>query len=199
MSDEEILEQETEVDEMQEEETATNSTVDDSADSEETIESLKLKLEQAEKKATDNWDQLLRIKADMDNLRRRTQRDLENAHKFAIEKFVAELLPVMDSMELGLDAAAHDSSTIESLKEGTELTLNMLKSALQKFNIVEIHPHGEQFDPELHQAMSIQESAEMEHNTVMAVMQKGYLLNDRLVRPAMVMVSKAPAENSEES
>ncbi|MCW9055730.1 MAG: nucleotide exchange factor GrpE, partial [Gammaproteobacteria bacterium] len=171
MSDEEILEQETEVDEMQEEETATNSTVDDSADSEETIESLKLKLEQAEKKATDNWDQLLRIKADMDNLRRRTQRDLENAHKFAIEKFVAELLPVMDSMELGLDAAAHDSSTIESLKEGTELTLNMLKSALQKFNIVEIHPHGEQFDPELHQAMSIQESAEMEHNTVMAVMQ----------------------------
>ena len=199
MSDEEILEQETEVDELQEEETATDSTVDDSADSEETIESLKLKLEQAEKKATDNWDQLLRIKADMDNLRRRTQRDLENAHKFAIEKFVSELLPVMDSMELGLDAAAHESSTIESLKEGTELTLNMLKSALQKFNIVEIHPHGEQFDPELHQAMSIQESAEMEHNTVMAVMQKGYLLNDRLVRPAMVMVSKAPAENSEES
>ena len=195
MSDEEILEQETEIDEVQNEEAAAESTVD----SEETVESLTLKLEEAEKKASDNWDQLLRNKAEMDNLRRRTQRDLENAHKFAIEKFVSELLPVMDSMELGLDAAAHESSTIESLKEGTELTLNMLKTALQKFNIVEIHPHGEQFDPELHQAMSIQENAEMEHNTVMAVMQKGYLLNDRLVRPAMVMVSKAPATNSEES
>ena len=195
MSDEEILEQETAAEEVQSEEAATDSTVD----TEETVESLKLKLEAAEKKATDNWDQLLRIKAEMDNLRRRTQRDLENAHKFAIEKFVGELLPVMDSMELGLDAAAHDSSTIESLKEGTELTLNMLKTALQKFNIVEIHPHGEQFDPALHQAMSIQESAEMEHNTVMAVMQKGYLLNDRLVRPAMVMVSKTPVKDSEES
>jgi len=199
MSDEEILEQETEVDDVQGEATATDSNHDHSVDSEETIESLKQKLEITEKKASDNWDQLLRVKAEMDNLRRRTQRDLENAHKFAIEKFVSELLPVMDSMELGLDAAAHESSTIDSLKEGTELTLNMLKTALQKFNIVEIHPHGEQFDPELHQAMSIQENAEMEHNTVMAVMQKGYLLNDRLVRPAMVMVSKAPAENSEES
>ena len=199
MSDEEILEQETAAEDVQSEETATDSTVDNSVDTEETIESLKLKLEAAENKATDNWDQLLRIKAEMDNLRRRSQRDLENAHKFAIEKFVGELLPVMDSMELGLDATAHESSTIESLKEGTEMTLNMLKTALQKFNIVEIHPHGEQFDPALHQAMSIQESAEMEHNTVMAVMQKGYLLNDRLVRPAMVMVSKTPVKNSEES
>ena len=199
MSDEEILEQQTQAEEVQSEEAATDSTVDNSVDTDETVESLKLKLEAAEQKATDNWDQMLRTKAEMDNLRRRTQRDLENAHKFAIEKFVSELLPVMDSMELGLDAAAHESSTIESLKEGTELTLNMLKTALQKFNIVEIHPHGEQFDPELHQAMSIQESAEMEHNTVMAVMQKGYLLNDRLVRPAMVMVSKTPVKNSEES
>ncbi|MDH5471326.1 MAG: nucleotide exchange factor GrpE [Gammaproteobacteria bacterium] len=197
MSDEEILEQEIETGEERTEQAG--ATVDAAPESEDTIESLKEKLAESEKKALDNWDQLIRTKAEMDNLRRRTQRDLENAHKFAIEKFVNELLPVMDSMELGLDAAAHESSTIESLKEGTELTLNMLKNALDKFNIVAIHPHGEKFNPELHQAMSIQENAELEDNTVMAVMQKGYLLNDRLVRPAMVMVSKAPANNSDKS
>ena len=192
MSDEEILEQATAADEVPAEQA--ESPVDATIESDESIESLKEKLAAAEKKAADNWDQLLRTKAEMDNLRRRSQRDLESAHKFAIEKFVNELLPVMDSMELGLDAAAHESSTIESLKEGTELTLNMLKNALEKFNIVAIHPEGEKFNPELHQAMSIQENGEMEDNTVMAVMQKGYLLNDRLVRPAMVMVSKAPAK-----
>lgn len=198
MSDEEILEQEATTDEQPSED-ATVESAEAVVDTDESIESLKQKLEEAEKKASDNWDQLLRTKAEMDNLRRRTQKDLENAHKFAIEKFVSELLPVLDSMELGLDAAAHESSTIESLKEGTEMTLNMLKTAMEKFNIVEVHPHGEKFDPELHQAMSIQENAELEDNTVMAVMQKGYLLNDRLVRPAMVMVSKAPADNSEKS
>lgn len=198
MSDEEILEQEAASEETQADETV-NEASNEADAGEESIESLKQKLEAAESKASENWDQLLRTRAEMDNLRRRTQKDLENAHKFAIEKFVSELLPVLDSMEMGLDAAAHESSTIDSLREGTEMTLNMLKTALEKFNIVEVHPHGEKFNPDLHQAMSIQENAEMEDNTVMAVMQKGYLLNDRLVRPAMVMVSKAPAGNSEES
>lgn len=149
------------------------------------------RLDQAEKKATENWDQLLRTKAEMDNIRRRTQKDLENAHKYALEKFIAELLAVKDSLELGVNAAQQENVTVDSLREGSEMTLSMLASVFEKFNVVELNPEGEKFNPDHHQAMSIQPTAEMEPNTVMAVMQKGYLLNDRLVRPAMVMVSKA--------
>lgn len=191
MADEEILDQ-NDV-ETPEQQTATEAeTVEHSA------EELALKLEDAEKKAADNWEQLLRTKAEMDNLRRRTQKDLENAHKFALEKFVSELLPVLDSMALGLDAAKQENSTVESLQQGTELTMNMLKQVFEKFNVTEVDPQGEKFNPDHHQAMSMQENHELEPNTVMAVMQKGYLLNDRLVRPAMVMVSKAPATSGEE-
>lgn len=190
MSDEEILDQE-EV-----------STADQVADNESvvgtsaeaTIEELTKKLEAAEQKSADSLDQLLRTRAEMENLRRRTQKDLENAHKFALEKFVTELLTVKDSLEMGLDAAAHES-TLEKLQEGTEMTLNMLKTVFEKFNVVELHPQDEKFNPDHHQAMSMQESGEHDPNTVIAVMQKGYLLNDRLVRPAMVMVSKAQAED----
>lgn len=149
------------------------------------------RLDQAEKKATDNWDQLLRTKAEMDNIRRRTQKDLENAHKFALEKFITELLAVKDSLELGVNAAQQENVTVESLCEGSKMTLSMLSTVFEKFNVVELNPEGEKFNPEHHQAMSTQPNAEVEPNTVLAVMQKGYLLNDRLVRPAMVMVSKA--------
>ncbi len=149
------------------------------------------RLDQAEKKATENWDQLLRTKAEMDNIRRRTQKDLENAHKYALEKFIAELLAVKDSLELGVGAAQQENVTVDTLREGSEMTLNMLATVFEKFNVVELNPEGEKFNPDHHQAMSIQPTNEMEPNTVMAVMQKGYLLNDRLVRPAMVMVSKA--------
>lgn len=145
-------------------------------------------LSQAQKKAEENWELLLRTKAEMDNLRRRTQKDLENAHKFALEKFVNELIPIIDGMEMGLSV---DEATVDSMKEGMELTLNMMKSTFEKFEVVAIDPLNEKFDPELHQAMSMQPSAEHEPNTVIAVMQKGYTLNGRLVRPAMVMVSKA--------
>ena len=145
-------------------------------------------LNQAKSKAEENWDLLLRTKAEMENLRRRTQKDLENAHKFGIEKFVTELLPVMDSMELGL---AVEETSAESLKEGMTLTVNMVSQMFEKFNIKMVDPMNEKFDPELHQAMTAQPTDEVEPNTVIAVMQKGYLLNDRLVRPAMVMVSKA--------
>jgi molecular chaperone GrpE len=148
-------------------------------------------IRQAEKKAEENWELLLRARAEMENLRRRTQKDLENAHKYGMEKFVAELLPVRDSMELGL--AAEDASA-ESLREGMELTMNMLNRAFEKLGVTEIDPLHQPFNPELHQAMSMQPSADLEPNTVTAVMQKGYLLNDRLVRPAMVMVSKSPEE-----
>jgi len=148
------------------------------------------RLEQAEKKATDNWDQLLRTKAEMDNIRRRTQKDLENAHKFALEKFISEMLAVKDSLEMGVDAAGQENASVDSLREGSEMTLNMLSGVFEKFNVVELNPVGEKFNAEHHQAMSMQPSDEHEPNTVIAVMQKGYLLNDRLVRPAMVMVSK---------
>lgn len=156
---------------------------------EKNADSLEAQLEAAQARAEENWEALLRARAEMDNLRRRHQKDLENAHKFGIEKLVQELLPVIDSMDLGL--AAQDASA-ESLREGMELTMNMLKKMMDKLGIEEINPMHEKFDPERHQAMSMQESAEVEPNTVIAVMQKGYALNDRLVRPAMVMVSKRP-------
>lgn len=156
-------------------------------------DSLEAQLEQAQAKASENWDAYLRAKAEMDNLRRRNTKDLENAHKFGIEKFVTELLPVLDSMALGL--AVEDASA-ESLREGMELTMNILQKMMEKLNIEEIDPINEKFDPEKHQAMTMQPNADVEPNTVIAVMQKGYSLNERLIRPAMVMVSKAVEEEN---
>jgi len=156
-----------------------------------TEEDLTLLLEDARNKADEHWNQLLRLQAEMDNTRRRARQDVENAHKFALEKFALELLPVKDSLEMGLAAVDGDNEAVTQLKEGTELTLKMLVSALEKFGIEAIDPVGETFDPDKHQAMSMQESPDHAPNTVMAVMQKGYQLNDRLLRPAMVVVSKA--------
>ena len=151
-------------------------------------DSLEAQLEQAQAKATENWDQYLRAKAEMDNLRRRNAKDVENAHKYGIDKFVSELLPVLDSMALGL---ATEDASAESLREGMELTMNMLDKMMEKLGIEEIDPLNEKFDAEKHQAMTMQPNADVEPNTVIAVMQKGYSLNERLIRPAMVMVSKA--------
>jgi len=159
---------------------------------EETHEELHALLTDARSKADEHWDQCLRLQADIDNLRKRSERDLVNAHKFALEKIAAELLPVKDSLEMGL-AAAGENSDVAKLIEGSELTLKMLGSVLEKFSINEINPLNEKFNPDYHEAMSLQERDDVEPNTVVAVMQKGYLLNDRLVRPAMVMVSKAAA------
>ena len=152
-------------------------------------EHLQEQLALAEKKAEENWELLLRTRAEMDNLRKRTEKDLENAHKYGMEKFVNEMLPVKDSMELGLAA---EDVTVESLHEGMKLTMNMFNTTFEKLGVREIDPQNEPFDPELHQAMTMQEVNDVEPNTVIAVMQKGYLLNDRLVRPAMVIVSKKP-------
>jgi len=156
-------------------------------------------LEDARAKADEHWNQLLRVKADMENTRRRAKQDVENAHKFALEKFALELLPIKDSLEMGLTAAdgvAESSDAIAQLKEGTALTLKMLTAALEKFGIEAVDPTGDAFDPDKHQAMSMQESPDHKPNTVMAVMQKGYQLNERLLRPAMVVVSKAAAETA---
>jgi molecular chaperone GrpE len=151
-------------------------------------------LTDARSKADEHWDQCLRLQAELENLRKRGERDLANAHKFALEKFAAELLPVRDSLEMGVAAAAEESATVEHLREGSELTLKMLTSALEKFKVKEINPLNEQFNPEYHEAMSMQERADVAPNTVVTVVQKGYLLNDRLIRPAMVIVSRAAAQ-----
>jgi molecular chaperone GrpE len=150
-------------------------------------------LEDARNKVDEHWNQLLRTQAELENLRRRAERDVENAHKFGLERFAQELLPVKDSLELGLSASTSEDEAVVKLREGMELTLKMLSGAMEKFGIAEVNPVGAPFDPQQHQAMTMQESAEQPPNTVLAVMQKGYLLHDRLIRPAMVVVAKAPA------
>ena len=152
-------------------------------------------LEDARGKADEHWDQVVRLQAEMDNLRKRSGRDLANAHKFALEGFANELLPVRDSLELGLTAFDVEGAEIGTLKEGVELTLQMLSTAMNKAAIEEVNPRDERFDPDFHQAMSMQERDDVEPNTVVNVVQKGYTLNGRLIRPAMVIVSKAPAAN----
>ena len=150
-------------------------------------------LEDARAKVDEHWDLYMRTQAELENLRRRAERDVQNAHKFGLEKFVNELLPVMDSMELGMAATNAEEEAVKSLYEGMELTLKMFQSVLEKMGVSAVNPENEAFNPEFHQAMSMQETADAEPNTVLAVMQKGYVLNERLVRPAMVVVSKAPA------
>jgi len=150
-------------------------------------------LEDARGKADAHWDQCLRLQAELDNLRKRAERDVASAHKFALERFAGELLPVRDSLELGLAAFAAEGAAPEKLREGVELTLQMLGSVMSKFDIREVNPEGERFNPEFHQAMSMQERGDVDPNTVVTVVQKGYLLNERLLRPAMVIVSKAPS------
>lgn len=136
-------------------------------------------------------DVALRAQADAQNVKRRAEMDVEKARKFALESFARELLPVVDNLERALDAASGEDAQAKSIAEGVELTLKSLLNALKKFNIEPVDPQGEPFDPQLHQAMSMVEKPDAEPNTVITVMQKGYTLHDRLVRPAMVMVSKA--------
>ena len=144
----------------------------------------------ARRGARENLDRALRAQAEMENLRKRSERDLENAHKYALERFVSELLPVRDSLELGLAASTGEKADASGIAEGVELTLRMLDQAMDKFGARIIDPAGRPFDPEFHQAMTMQESDTAESGTVLTVVQKGCLLNDRLVRPAMVIVAK---------
>lgn len=138
-------------------------------------------------------DSLLRAKAEVENIRRRTEQDIEKAHKFALEKFSGELLPVIDNLERALDLADKSNSELAGLIEGVELTLKSLLDAVRKFGMEVVADIHVPFNPELHQAMTMMESDELEPNHVMMVMQKGYTLNGRLLRPAMVAVSKAKA------
>ena len=136
-------------------------------------------------------DDLLRVQAEMQNLRRRTEQDIEKAHKYGQEKLSIELLAVMDNLERAQEAASNsEDEAIKAIREGVDLTVKGFADCFKKFNIETVDPLGEPFDPQLHQAMSMQENTESEPNTVIAVMQKGYTLHGRVIRPAMVMVSK---------
>ena len=137
-------------------------------------------------------DSVMRAIADADNVRKRAEGEVDKARKFALEKFASELLPVADNLERALQVADKENEAIKPVIEGVEITLESFVSSIEKFGMKVIDPQGESFNPEQHQAMSMQENAELPANTVMAVMQKGYELNGRLLRPAMVMVSRAP-------
>ena len=136
-------------------------------------------------------DQVLRVQAEMQNVRRRAERDVENAHKYALDKFAADLLPVVDNLERALAAIDSADEGQKAVAEGLELTLKSFMEVLVRYKIEAIDPAGEPFDAELHQAVSMVPNPDLEHNTVMDVFQKGYSLNGRLVRPAMVVVSQA--------
>lgn len=153
----------------------------------ETTPSLEQLLRQAELAAQEHHDAWLRAKAETENVRKRAQAEVASAHKYAIDRFAGALLPVKDSLEAALGT---ETATVESFRTGVDLTLRQLSAVFSQFNIAEVHPLGEKFDPHKHQAMSAMES-DQAPNTVIAVMQKGYLLGDRVIRPALVSVSKA--------
>ncbi len=158
--------------------------------SHEEFEGLQRELDQALAKADEHWKLYLGAHAEMENLRKRTEREVQNAHKFALERFFGELLPVRDSLELGL-AAASDAVDIAKLREGVELTLRQLTTAMEKFGAREVNPLGAKFDPGQQEAMAMLPTDQTEPNTVVQVVQKGYLLNERLIRPAKVIVAQA--------
>ncbi len=193
-ADSELIESESE--QIAESENEEIAEVVESDEAEVSVQMLQKQLAKAEKKAAENWDKVLRIQAEMENLKRRTQKDLESAHKYGLEKFAKELLSVIDSLELGIQAAASDVPEVVKLKEGSELTVKQFEAVFAKFNIEAIDPLGQPFNPEFHQAMTMAPTDEAEPNTVINVFQKGYVLNGRLIRPAMVVVAQAPTSSN---
>lgn len=156
-------------------------------------ERLQQQLVEAQNVAQQERERAIRAAAEMENLRRRAAMDVEKAHKFALEKFAGELLPVIDSLERALEMSDRDNEQLKPTLEGVELTLRSMLNAVGKFGVLPIDPQGEGFDPNRHQAMSMVENPNVAPNTVLAVMQKGYELNGRVIRPAMVMLAKAPS------
>lgn len=152
-------------------------------------EELEQQLTLAEQKAHEHWEKAVRAQAELDNVRKRAERDIENAHRYGMEKLITSLLPVLDSLEQALQMAAED----EAMREGLELTMKLFLDVLEKTEVEQLNPEGTVFDPQLHEAMSIQESADVPANTVLAVFQKGYKLSGRVIRPARVIVSKNKA------
>lgn len=182
------------VEEIVETDAAAESAVEgDETASEVSIDELQKQLADAQEEAGKMKDQYLRSEAEMANLRRRAEKDVENAHKFGQEKLSKELLSVADNLERAIASTEGETTDLDAIIEGVQMTLKGLHDVFGRFNIEAIEPEGEPFDPQLHQAMSMVENPEVEPNTVIAVMQKGYQLHGRLIRPAMVMVSKGGA------
>jgi molecular chaperone GrpE len=170
-----------------------NSELAEEQTSEQTLEQLQLELAAAQAALAEEHDRLLRSKAELENIRKRGILDVENAHKYAIEKLARELVHVVDSLDKGLEAAEQsDAQHVASMKEGLVLTHKLLISTLDKFHIKQIDPQGETFDPKQHEALTTQPTDEMEPNKVLMVVQKGFLIHDRVLRPARVIVAKAP-------
>lgn len=147
-------------------------------------------LAELQAKADEHWELYVRTSAELENVRRRSARDLENAHKYGVERFAQDILNVKDTLEMGLELQDGQEFTLESLQEGSKMTLKMLTQTLERFGVSEIDPVGEPFDPEFHEALSMQPSPDAEPDTVLHVVQKGYRLHDRLLRPARVVVAK---------
>ena len=168
-----------------------NTTGEDGMSAEQKIAVLEAALAASEAKVKEQQDSVVRAAAEVDNIRRRAAVDVEKAHKFALEKFANELLPVIDNLERAIEFSDKENEALKPVLEGIELTQKSFIGAVSKFGVEIVDPQGEKFNAELHQAMSMHPSAEVEPNTVIAVMQKGFTLNGRLLRPAMVMVSKA--------
>jgi len=156
-----------------------------------TEQDLQASLDAANARADENWEKVLVATAEVENIRRRTQKDIEKAHRFSVEKFAKDLLPVLDSLEMGLAAVEGVAVDATAIRDGMELTHKQLISALQKSGVDVVDPEGQVFNPDLHQAMSVVPSPDHEPNTVIQVFQKGYTLSGRLLRPAMVIVSQA--------
>ena len=161
---------------------------DPAAQQDEQGDELQQKIEILEKQARENLDTALRAQAELDNVRKRSSRDVENAHKYALEKFAADVLPVLDSMELGVSSVG-ESADNPTLREGMELTLKLFRDVLEKYGIEPVLTDGEKFDPEKHEAVSMQDQEGSESGDIISVFQKGYTLNGRLIRPAMVVVA----------
>lgn len=180
------------LDELQDDQVDISSAPDDGAPM--TIEALQQQVEDLKNELAQTKEQSLRVQAEMQNVRRRAQQDVEKAHKFGLEKFVSDMLPVADNLERTVVAASETNADIQAIVEGTELTLKSLMDALKRHQVDSVYPEGEPFDPQFHQAMTAIENGEVEPNTVLNVFQRGYTLHGRLVRPAMVVVAKAPAK-----
>ena len=155
------------------------------------VEALRQQLAEAQARAAENWDKALRATAELENVRRRVERESAQAQKYALERILGELISVNDSLELALKAVAGENDETRKHLEGLELTHKQLWQTLERFGVSQVDPQGQPFNPEFHEAVSTLESAEMAPNHVLSVMQKGYKLHDRLLRPAMVVVSKA--------
>lgn len=173
---------------------ATEAAAEEAQAENEVVEGEESEVEALRAQVKEAQEQMLRSQAEMQNVRRRAEIDVEKAHKFALEKFVKELLPVADSLEKAVESTEgkeSDGELVASIREGVDMTLNLFMNSLGKFNVEQLNPVGEPFDPQQHEAMSMVPSPDAEPNSIVAVVQKGYLLNGRVVRPAMVVVAKA--------